>query len=442
MVAAGHANRGGVVTQDQREFFEVFGIAPPPGMSVEGTQRFVEAYLRDPARQARWQAHLSRRGAAPAPQAAAVPAPTPAPARVAPTVAAPRVAGAASPPEPFRFIGSGGEYFGIWIVNLLLTLVTLGIYSAWAKVRRLQYFYRHTQVAGASFDYHGTGGAILKGRIIALGLFLAYNYSFQFSATLGVITLVLLAVVLPWLLRNSFRFRMRYSSYRGLRFRFTGSNPGAYATFLLRPIIVLFTLYLAAPWFHQRLKQYQHGNAHYGQAPFAFTASAGQFYKEYLLIGLLALVLLAVPLGMVFSGIAEVSRAAQESGGQPDPRLLIGTMVTAFIAMMLASLAIAPIFQARLQNLVWNHTTLGPHRFQSTVSAWRLFLIHLTNLLGVIVTFGLFMPWAAVRVARYRVESVTLLPEGNLDEFVAQQEQDLGAAGEEAAEMFDIDIAL
>lgn len=417
------------MTQDQKEFFTLFGIAPPPGMSAEGTQRFVEAYLRDPARKARWEAHLGKRGAAPAPRPPAAPAP----------VARPS---AGSPAEPFKFIGSGGEYFGIWIVNLLLTIVTLGIYSAWAKVRRLQYFYRHTQVAAASFDYHGTGGAILKGRIIALGLFLAYNYSFQFSATLGVITLVLLAVALPWLLRNSFRFRMRYSSYRGLRFRFTGSNPGAYATFLLRPIIVLFTLYLAAPWFHQRLKQYQHGNAHYGQAPFAFTASVGQFYKEYLLIGLLAAVLLVVPVGMVFSGIAEMTRAAQESGGQPDPRMLMGTMMTAFIAMMLASLAIAPIFQARLQNLVWNHTTLGPHRFRSAVSAWQLFLIHVTNLLGVIVTLGLFMPWAAVRIARYRVESVTLVPEGNLDEFVAQQEKDLGAAGEEAAEMFDIDIAL
>lgn len=420
------------MTQDQREFFALFGIAPPPGMSTEGTRRFIEAYLRDPARRARWQEHLGKRGAAPAPRAPAAPAP-----------AAPGAKpSAASPPEPFKFIGSGGEYFGIWIVNLLLTIVTLGIYSAWAKVRRLQYFYRHTRVAGASFDYHGTGGAILKGRLIALGLFLAYSYSFQFSVTLGVITLVLLAVALPWLLRNSFRFRMRYSSYRGLRFRFTGSNPGAYATFLVRPIIVLFTLYLAAPWFHQRLKQYQHGNAHYGQAPFAFTASVGRFYREYLLIGLLTVVLLAVPFGMVFSGIAEVTRAAQEPGGQPDPRLLMGTMITAFIAMMLAFLAITPIFQARLQNLVWNNTTLGPHRFRSAVSAWRLFLIHLTNLLGVIVTLGLFMPWAAVRVARHRVESVTLVPDGNLEAFVAQQERDLGAAGEEAAEMFDIDIAL
>jgi hypothetical protein len=60
-------------------------------------------------------------------------------------------------PQALRltFTGSGAEYFRIWVVNLLLTLATLGIYSAWAKVRRLQYFDRNTQLAGATFDFHG-----------------------------------------------------------------------------------------------------------------------------------------------------------------------------------------------------------------------------------------------------------------------------------------------
>jgi hypothetical protein len=48
---------------------------------------------------------------------------------------------------PIEFTGSGSEYFRIWIVNLLLTLVTFGIYYPWAKVRRLRYFYGNTLVA-------------------------------------------------------------------------------------------------------------------------------------------------------------------------------------------------------------------------------------------------------------------------------------------------------
>ena len=50
---------------------------------------------------------------------------------------------------PFIFSGKGSEYFSIWIVNIALTIVTLGIYSAWAKVRKMQYLYRNTALAGS-----------------------------------------------------------------------------------------------------------------------------------------------------------------------------------------------------------------------------------------------------------------------------------------------------
>ena len=55
--------------------------------------------------------------------------------------------------EQFTFTGTAREYFGIWIVNVLLTIVTLGIYSAWAKVRRQRYFYGNTRLDGVPFEY-------------------------------------------------------------------------------------------------------------------------------------------------------------------------------------------------------------------------------------------------------------------------------------------------
>src|SRR5690606_19467483 len=69
--------------------------------------------------------------------------------------------------RPIVFTGSGGEYFRIWIVNLLLSILSLGIYSAWAKVRRQRYFHRNTRLAGSAFDYHARPAAILLGRIVA-----------------------------------------------------------------------------------------------------------------------------------------------------------------------------------------------------------------------------------------------------------------------------------
>ena len=75
---------------------------------------------------------------------------------------------------PIRFSGSAGEYFKIWIVNIALTVVTLGIYSPWAKVRKLRYFYTNTSLEDGHFDYHANPKAILYGRLIAVGMLVIY----------------------------------------------------------------------------------------------------------------------------------------------------------------------------------------------------------------------------------------------------------------------------
>ena len=98
-------------------------------------------------------------------------------------------------PEPLTFTGTGAEYFRIWIVNLALTLITLGVFSAWAKVRRLQYFYRHTRLAGAGFDYHGNPIAILKGRIVGLVLFGLYSVAGYLNFWIAVAIFATLAAV-------------------------------------------------------------------------------------------------------------------------------------------------------------------------------------------------------------------------------------------------------
>ena len=71
-------------------------------------------------------------------------------------------------PVSLQFTGSAGEYFRIWIVNLCLNVVTLGLYSPWAKVRRKRYFYGSTLLEGSAFEYTGNPVAILKGRLLVL----------------------------------------------------------------------------------------------------------------------------------------------------------------------------------------------------------------------------------------------------------------------------------
>jgi uncharacterized membrane protein YjgN (DUF898 family) len=333
--------------------------------------------------------------------------------------------------QSFEFTGSGWEYFKIWIVNLLLTILTLGIYSAWAKVRRLQYFYRNTRLDGGSFDYHGQPKAILKGRLIAFGLLIAYNASFKINPILGIVVALLLGLVMPWLLMRSLRFKLYNSSYRGLRFGFSGDRRGAYRAFLLFPALAAMTAYLLAPLAHQRIKQYQFDNSRFGGTAFKFHAPVKGFYLLYLSA-------LAVMLGSVLLVIALAMMLGMGGGLKGLNPLVIGFIPLILLALFLV---LGSVFSAYMQNLVWGNTELGEHRFFCHVSARRLLWISLTNFIGIALTVGLFIPFAAIRMTRFKLEAMGVAVSGDLSGFVADQQLQATAAGEETAEMFDVDIS-
>jgi uncharacterized membrane protein YjgN (DUF898 family) len=346
------------------------------------------------------------------------------------------------PPLPLRFTGRGGEYFGIWIVNLLLTILTLGIYSAWAKVRRIKYFYRHTELANSSFDFHGSPIKILLGRVIALAMLLVYNYTVRVRSPWVLLVLVVLAVALPWLLRNSFRFRLYNTSWRGTRFHFRGSVGGAYRVFLLNGFLALITLYLLAPFTHQRFKAYQHNNSWFGRARFSFHASAGRFYLVYLLL-LAAIVGFGVVIGLAGLGSAFTDLGqTQGHGGHVDPRAFIKSFLVIYGLLLLFGILIGPLFHALITNLIWSNTRLENHRIECHMSPWVLMWIGVSNFVLVVLTIGIFIPWAWVRLTKYQVECIRLLPTSDLQEFVAAEPERVGAVGEEAATAFDFDIGL
>ena len=121
---------------------------------------------------------------------------------------------------------------------------------------------------------------------------------------------------------------------------------------------------------------------------------------------------------------------------------MAGMIVLAIFAFYLAAFMIlGPWFSARIQNLVWNGTALGPHGFSSRVRARDLFAIYVTNFIAIVFTLGLFKPFADIRVVRYRLEHMALNAQGSLDEVVSSQRQEVGATGEETADLFDFDIS-
>lgn len=359
--------------------------------------------------------------------------------RVEPSTEGTMVPVAASEPERFAFTGRGSEYFRIWIVNLLLTIVTLGIYSAWAKVRRTRYFYDNTRLAGASFDYHGNPVAILRGRIVAVLFIAAYNVVARISGTAGLVMLLVLGALIPWLIWKSFQFKLYNTSYRGIRFGFRGSIGRVYRVYLLLPILSVLSVYLLAPFTHQRMKKFQHEESRYGATAFSFHASVGSFYKAYLIAFGIALAGTLV-IGFGFGGtLLAIVRAG---GPTHADTAALGTLGLIVLAMYAWLFLLFPIFLTLIQNLIWNNTRLGEHAFESRMKAGRMAFIAITNLIGIIVTLGLFIPFAQVRAIKYRIESMSMIPAGPLDDFIATAQAEASATGEGVSDLLDFDLSL
>ena len=373
---------------------------------------------------------------------------------------------AAHDPLRLAFTGTGGEYFRIWVVNLLLTVLTLGVYSAWAKVRRLHYFYRNTRLDGSVFDYHGKPKAILKGRILALLLVVAYKVAFEISPVAGLIIALLLVAIVPWLLARSFRFKLANSSYRGLRFRFIGTARKAYLMLSLFPVLaalvvfyvwnvaimasgrigwptivlgglLLLTLLGTIPFAHFLLKRFQHDNAYFGHTPVFFDARALGFFIIYArAIGFLVL-------GTFSAGVFGYLTARPFAYLQATTFGWLFTMLYGVVSAYAFYLFVNPFLQSRIQNLVWKHTEIGGNRFVSSASARKLLMIHASNLVLLVLTLGLYRPFAIIRLMKYRLESLRLEPDGSLEEFMCEHAGDnTGAIGQEAGDLFDIEIAL
>lgn len=372
---------------------------------------------------------------------------------------------------PFEFRGKAREYFSIWIVNIALTIVTLGVYSAWAKVRTNQYFYGNTFLDDASFRYLASPVQILKGRIIAFVLFLAYYFSGLISTTASVITLAVLMLLFPALLVMSMAFKLRNSAWKNVRFDFNKDFKKAYllftlpallvggyvaVTFLMLPtsgqpmteaeaqqlqnipmavffIPLLFPILF--PLFEYLVVRFLVSQSRYGDGVFDFHAGAGGFYSMYMLAGLVFAVV-GIIYGLVVGGLSAglIAMLGEESAA-------------GFLGMLISLLMMLPLYlwifayiNTKKTNLIYSNIRIDGHELGSELKVMEMFKLYVTNTLGILLSLGLLMPWAKVRTARYRASRTRLTAMDDMNDYVNAQRQRQSAFGEEMGEMFDMDL--
>lgn len=344
---------------------------------------------------------------------------------------------------PFSFTGRGSEYFKIWIVNILLNIVTLSLYSSWAKVRTQRWFYGHTVLDSQPFTYLATPMQLFKGRLIALAVLIVYMVCTRLFPLGAILIAVALVIATPWLLVAALRFHARMSAYRGIRFDFTGGVKGAAVVFLLLPLLVPFTLGLILPYIAYRQVRYIVDNSRYGDTVGCFKGSVKQYAWVYLVAAALLLTpfLLALALVWVWMGSSDLVLSyyffTEESPAAFTSLIVLGVLL--FYAVMLV---VVGYTHAHLGNLHHNGSYFGEVGFESRLRARSLIWLYLSNVVLVYLTIGLFYPWARVRLARYRAEQLTVHSQQALDVFTGARLQNQAAAGSELADALDLSVGL
>jgi uncharacterized membrane protein YjgN (DUF898 family) len=249
-----------------------------------------------------------------------------------------------------------GALFGLCYMNLLLTVVTLGIYRFWAKTRLRGYVWRHMTIGGDGFEYTGTGKELLIGFLKALLVLLPPLLLIGvlrlfagplWGAAIGVLQGIALALLYIVAIYAARRYRMSRTTWRGIRFHQDGS-PWRYAGIYVKGgLLSALTMGLYTPYLRIRLAQYEITNLTYGNLPFTFTGVGRDLFKPWLLAWFLAL-------------------------------------PTLYLSMVW--------YNAQQYRYMAEHTRLGDVRFAMRLSGLDLFLFNLVNLLLLVVSLGLLFP--------------------------------------------------
>ncbi|KHN50105.1 YjgN family protein [Pectobacterium fontis] len=379
-----------------------------------------------------------------------------------------------------KFHGKAGEYFAIWLVNALLTAITLGIYSAWATVRRRRYFYGNTEINGDRFDYHAQPIQILKGRLLVIAGLVLFYIVLAMSPTLGTILALAFAALIPVIVIRNWRYDAIMSSYRGIRFNYHCQTGKAYWVLLLCPILLMLAVYvvvfgllfigsqsnsqvllvfiamaIAIPGFpavNGIIKMMQLdfyvNNLFFGKTAFKAELTKAAFVKFSLISMVILIPFLIVSLsfmGSFFISLYQMMVMEGVNEEQASMMLLnnafnVSMMVIVMAMGVLVSTSYTVVAQ---RNYLFNRTSLnGGVKLHSSMKTLSFMGLLITNSLITIFSLGWAAPVAEIRYARYLANATVV--EGDLELLHVQAHHDTAnsALAEEAVQALDLGVGL
>lgn len=378
--------------------------------------------------------------------------------------------------KKIEFNGSGFEYFKIWIVNIFLTIITLGIYYPWAKVRNNLYFYGNTYVENRYFNYLATGKQLLLGYLVGLGIVFTYYFIdslYPIEAKIGFS--VVFAIFFPWLIWKSMSFNIKVTSFDNIRFDFYGELFDAYKIYLFLPVVFLVFLSIAISsiifgsktlsflgflflfiisvfafsYFEKKKYQYFINSISY-----VGDYLKAQFkLKEFILI-LLKTILFSLFLMFIFIVLISLISIVffnfstdslinlsllihDEEFISSNIKLILPILFSLYAIGIFLNIFVFIYYKVRLRDYVYSKINYKGITLKSTMGFFRYSFIVFTNILLLIITLGIAYPWAKVRATRYVLNNTIIQNYDLIDVYLQENIKEDSALGEEIADALD-----
>ncbi|MEH6543000.1 MAG: YjgN family protein [Porticoccaceae bacterium] len=395
--------------------------------------------------------------------------------------------------QALRFEGSGFEYFKIWIVNVLLILITLGLYYPWAKVRNHRYFYANSTLEGRNFEYHATGKQLFVGYLIAMALFITYVIIQNISPVGSMVVLLVFLLALPWIIWRSLKFNFRMTSFSNVRFSFEEGVGGAYVNYMLLPVACFLALYIGPitmaillpalgesaisgmtgvfiavgiiislvlavylfAFMKKKNTRYMVGGCRYGQGHFSTDVETKGFMTILLKtigLSLLSIFLFALLAGVIVSVTVGLEALMGIQQGMSDPEamgeimsggalpVILGSVYLGFIVLTFIIIAYS---YTRQRTYIYANSTLDENiNFASTLKMSSLAWVMTSNFFAVILSLGLALAWAKVRMARLILENTQVNTAAGFEQYITQKQQEQSSLGEQIGDAFDVDVGI
>lgn len=309
----------------------------------------------------------------------------------------------------FNYLGRGSEYAVIFFKNIILTLLTLGIYYPWAKVEQLQYFYKSTELGGKKFNFTGTGKEVFKGYIkIYLIFIVLYTTILIATATKSqnllfvsfALFYAFLIVIIPFAIHGAIRYRSSKSSWNGIQFKYTGIRMEMFRMVLKGILLTIVTLGIYGAWFDVSLRKYILKHLKLGSITFDFKGKGDELF----IINLKFILLFYITLGIY------------------------------------SIWYIKNLYKFYIENIViyQNNKEI---KLKLDITPGEIFKLIFVNFLLIVFTLGLATPWVTIRVFRYAIENLVI--EGDLDldnvKIIASDDFD-DATGDSFMDFLDFDL--